>query len=393
MLKAVIFDMDGVIIDSEPMHARAVIAALEKIGLNITMDYVQNFIGRTAYSMCQQIIKDFQLNNTPEELLELNNEMKRYFLKKEGHTVVPYVIDLIKDLHKNGAKLIIASSSSSEEICEVMDSLQIRKYFHDYISGMSVAHPKPAPDIFLAAAKRLGVQPNECIVIEDSYHGVTAARAANITCIGYANPNSGNQDLSQAAILVEGFDEVDHAFVKKIYEANNRPLTILTTDRLIIKELTLEDIPDLFHIYQQPGILEFLDDFTNNLDVELEKHKAYIQNIYDYYGYGLWGVFLKENNHLIGRCGIELKMLGDEEIYEIGYLLDTTYQGLGYAKEFVTNIINYCFIELNIPCITAIIDKNNVSSLHLAQKVGMIKAGECYRNNRECHRYSIEYHP
>ncbi len=388
MLKAVIFDMDGVIIDSEPMHSRATMLAMQKYNLNLTQDYIDNFIGSTTTVMCKKIIHDFNLNATCEELLKANDAMKKSLLKAEGHTIVPYVIDLIKDLHRNKMKLIIASSSSPQEIEEVIQSLNVSEYFCGYISGMSVPHTKPAPDIFIAAAEKLNVSTDECIVIEDSYHGVTAASTAGMLCIGYVNPNSGKQDLSKAAILIEGFDEVDYSFMNQIYKSHHDPAEILITNRFIIRELTLSDIPALFEIYHQSGVREYLDDITDYLETELEKHKAYFE-VYRYYGYGLWGVFLKDNNLLIGRCGIEYKILDQEEIYELGYLLSTNYQGLGYAQEFVNEVINYCFNQLGMKRIVAVIEKTNTRSIRLAEKLGMICYDESTRNHRECYKYEL----
>lgn len=392
MLKAAIFDMDGVIIDSEPMHARAAILALKKFNIDISLEYLHSFVGSTTYYMCEKMIEDFQIDTTPEALLQMNNDRKKYLLEKEGFTVIPYIIDLMKDLHNNGMKLIIASSSSADEIREVMHALDINQYFEGFVSGMSVAHPKPAPDIFLEAARCLNVKPEECIVIEDSSHGVSAAQAAGMTCVGFANPNSGNQDLHLADILVEGFDEVDYVLLRQIYQYHNELRTITTTDKFVIRELSAEDIPALYGMYRQAALREYLDDFTDTLEVEIEKHKAYINNVYRFYGYGLWGVFLKENGRLIGRCGIEFKKFEKEEIYELGYMLDIAYQGLGYAKEFVNRIIHYCFLELDIHCITAIIDKRNYRSIHLAQQVGMHEVGECMKNQKACYKYEITYH-
>ena len=392
MLKAVIFDMDGVIIDSEPMHTRAAILTLQKYNINISLEYVHTFIGSTTSYMCQKMTDDYKLNITPEELLESNLKMKAYLLEKEGHTVIPYIIDLMRDLHNNGIKLIIASSSPTSAIEEVMETLQIKDYFDGFVSGIMVNHPKPAPDIFLEATKRLGITPSECLVIEDSSNGVAAAETAGITCIGFVNPNSGNQDLRKATLLVEGFDEVDFEFINKVYQFDHmEPTTILTTEHFILRELTTRDIEELYPICQEPSIKEFLDDFDDLL-VEKEKQEAYIHHMYHFYGFGFWGVFFKDNGHLVGRCGIELKTLDGEEVYEIGYLLDPSYQGHGYAKEFVTETLNYCFTDLDIHRIVAVIDKNNIRSIHLAEQVGMCKYGECIKNHRNCFQYEITYH-
>lgn len=391
MLKAVIFDMDGVIIDSEPMHARAAVLALKRFNIDISYDYMNEFIGSTTYHMCSKMIQDFNIDTTPDELYNLNNEMKKSLLEAEGHTVIPYIIDLIKDLYANGMKLIIASSSPADVIEEVIESLKIKNYFNGYISGMQVERPKPAPDIFLEASKLLQQNPDECIVIEDSSNGINAAVAAGITSIGFVNPNSGNQDLRNATILVEGFDEVGYEFINKVYQYSHlEPITILTTERLIIRELSVDDIDSLFQICQNPKIREFLNDFNDSLEIEKEKYIAYIQNIYHFYGFGLWGVFLKESNQLIGRCGIELKTIDGTSEYEMGYLLDKPYQGQGYAREFTNAVINYSFHELQIPQIISIIDQRNIRSIHLANIVGMNKKGECIRNHHSCDIYMIK---
>ncbi len=398
MLKAVIFDMDGVIIDSEPLHARAAVLALQKYNLDVPLDYIYSFVGTTANSMCQTMINDFHIDAAPEELLAANDAIKELLLKEEGYTAVPYVLDLIKDLYEHGVKLIIASSSPAASIEYVMDFFQIRNYFEGYVSGTTVAHPKPAPDIFLEAAKQLGVNPQDCIIIEDSFHGVTAAAAAGIVSIGYVNPNSGNQDLKQCAILVEGFDEIDYHFIIQTYlHAYMLPATILTTERLLLRELSAEDVERLCMISNKPEISEYVTGIGSNVALEKAKHEAYIKNVYHFYGYGLWGIFTLEGQLLIGRAGIEYRRIHQEDIYEIGYFIDPEHQGKGYATESVSAILSYAFNTLALSKITAIIPKNNVRSQHLAEKVGMRRSGELTHQSRACYTYEINredaFHP
>ena len=393
MLKAVLFDMDGVIIDSEPQHARAAVLALKNFNINITIDYAYQFIGTTTYHMCKKIIEDFSLEATPEELLKANEEAKDQLTKAEGYVAIPYIVDLMKDLHSHGIKMMIASSSSKTSIQDVMRHLGIEDILDGYISGTSVAHPKPAPDIFLAAALQLGIAPSECLVIEDSYNGVTAAAAAGIPAIGYLNPNSGEQDLSKAVILIEGFDEVDYQFLDMVYQhAYMQPATILTTERLILRELSIEDMDSLYNICCKSGIREYVMELSDNLVEEKLKHKAYIRNVYHFYGFGLWGVYLKETNQLIGKCGIEYKVIGQEPCYELGYLIDTTYRRMGYAKESVLATIRYGFQKLGMDKIVAVIDKENYPSRLLAEKIGMSLCGEIMRNQRNYVTYVIREH-
>lgn len=391
MLKAVLFDMDGVIIDSEPQHARAAVLALQKYNVNISIDYAYQFIGTTTYHMCKKMIEDFSIEATPEELLQANEEMKDYLSQTEGYVAIPYIVDLMKNLQSHGVKMMIASSSSGKSIMDVMQFLKIDDILNGYISGTTVAHPKPAPDVFLAAAEQLGVDPSDCIVIEDSYNGVTAATAAGIVSIGFLNPNSGNQDLSRAAILIEGFDEVDYHFIDKVYQhAYLQPATILTTERLILRELTTEDNNTLCDICNKPGISEHLADYSGDIMNERSKLEAYIKNVYHFYGYGLWGVFLKETNQLIGKCGIEYKTLNQNAVYELGYLIDTDYQNFGYASEAVTATIRYGFQRLGIDRIIAAIEKSNIRSVHLAKKIGMKQTCEVIRDQCVYSIYEIE---
>lgn len=218
MLKAIIFDMDGVIIDSEPQHAKAGVLAAKKFGADIDESYCYKFIGTTTYYMCQCIVEEFNLSISAKELLEENEYQKKLLVKTEGYIPVPHVIDLIKSLYENGLDLIIASSSPMHEIKSAIESLNLTKYFKEYVTGMSVKNPKPAPDVFLKALDVIHASSEEAIIIEDSMNGCLAAKAANIPCIAIINPNSGKQDLSSAGILVESFEEVDFSFVKGIYD-------------------------------------------------------------------------------------------------------------------------------------------------------------------------------
>ncbi|MBP1756550.1 MAG: HAD-superfamily hydrolase, subfamily variant 3, partial [Firmicutes bacterium] len=104
---------------------------------------------------------------------------------------------------------------------------------------------------------------------------------------------------------------------------------------------------------------------------------------------GLWGIYTKESNRLIGRCGIEYKAQNQEDIYELSYLLDPDYQGQGYASEAVLATIQYGFDQLGIPRITAFVQKNNVRSQQLALRIGMVKNEEEAIDQRECYRYDI----
>ncbi|MFW5632828.1 MAG: HAD family hydrolase, partial [Acetivibrio ethanolgignens] len=141
MLKAVIFDMDGVIIDSEPIHNQATILTLQELGVTLTMDYLNQFIGTTAAYMFDKIREDYQLSVSTEELINNDRITVKKLFEKEGMTPLPGVIELIKELSHHGVKMAVASSSSLKRIEEVTKAFGIQKYFDKLVSGQDIAHP------------------------------------------------------------------------------------------------------------------------------------------------------------------------------------------------------------------------------------------------------------
>jgi haloacid dehalogenase superfamily, subfamily IA, variant 3 with third motif having DD or ED/haloacid dehalogenase superfamily, subfamily IA, variant 1 with third motif having Dx(3-4)D or Dx(3-4)E len=389
MLKAVIFDMDGVIIDSEPLHAKAAVITAKKFGIQVTIAYCYQFIGSTTSYLFETLIKDKNVELTVEELLEAYEQVKLQLIKEDGYPPLPGVIDLIKDLYKHGITLAIASSSTLNEIKSVTKSLGITKYFDKLISGTSVPNSKPSPDVFLLALKELGMNARDCIIIEDSMNGVIAADAASIACIGLLNPNSGKQDLSKASVLIENFEGIDHHYISDVLRRyHGEPVTIANTKRLIIRELAVSDIKDMYQIYQSQEVTEFVEDMNEYLDVEIEKHKAYIKNVYNFYGYGLWGVFSKDTKTLIGRSGIQNSMIDGKSEIELSYLLDINHWGYGYAIECTHAILNYAANVLQIPRVVAVIDKLNTRSIKVAERTGLIYEKDIVYNGRHCKLYS-----
>ena len=390
MLKAVIFDMDGVLVDSEPQHARAAVLALESLGYQITIDYCYGFIGSTTLHMLETMIKDYNITLSANELYDVYKETLDNLIKTEGYEPIPYTKELILDLYRSGIKLAIASSSSMKEITAVAEAFGIKEYFTKLISGTTVSHPKPAPDIFLKAADELGVNADECIIIEDSHNGVRAANSAGIPVIGFVNEHSGKQDLSSAAYLIEGFDEINTKFIETVYlHTLNLPVTIAVTDRLVIRELTVGDIPAMWQIYQNNEVKKYIPPISDTLEIEIEKHKSYIKNVYHFYGYGFWGIFDKNSGELIGKCGFKNSEINEKPVIEMGYMLDYCKWGYGYATESLLAILNYAFYSLKLETIVSVITPFNNRSVKTAQRIGMKKDREIIMDKNEYLLYVI----
>ncbi|OWZ83859.1 HAD family hydrolase [Natranaerobius trueperi] len=207
-IKAVIFDMDGVIIDSEPIHIEIEKKLIKKMGIELDSKQHESYIGMTMEALWEQIRSDFKLNYSVEELVENHKKEVYNYLASSALPLFPNIKNLILESKQNNLETAVASSSPKKIIELVVNKLDINCFFDYLISGEQVQKSKPYPDIFLQTAKQLRVSPNQCLVIEDSSNGVKAAKAAEMKCIGFQNPNSGNQDLSVADFIINSKDEV-----------------------------------------------------------------------------------------------------------------------------------------------------------------------------------------
>lgn len=211
--KAFIFDMDGVIIDSEPLHLKAKLEALQSFGLDVTAEslHYERYVGRSAKEFFQDIAAKFpECKASWLEMAEKKHEIYIDMLKNDD-TIQPIagIPELLARLKANDYKIGLGSSSIIPVVTMVLTRFGIIDYFQCITGGNEVPQTKPSPAIYLLAAERLGVEPANCTVIEDANAGVRAAKAAGMHCIAYLNPNSGKQDLSLADQLIKSYDEIN----------------------------------------------------------------------------------------------------------------------------------------------------------------------------------------
>ncbi|MDX1773510.1 HAD superfamily hydrolase (TIGR01509 family) [Oceanihabitans sediminis] len=218
MLKAVLFDMDGVIVDTEPLHYKAYYAMFKDFNLEVTDEMYQAFTGKSTINICKNLCAYFNLEADPKELVERKRfHFKDLFFNDPSLTLISGVLDLIKDYYNNGLTLVLASSASMTTINNVFTKFDLDQYFVAKLSGADLKASKPHPEIFINAAEASGFDRSECIVIEDSTNGIKAAYDAGIYCIGYDSFHSKNQDYSLANKVVSDFKEIHYNKIQHLF--------------------------------------------------------------------------------------------------------------------------------------------------------------------------------
>lgn len=204
---AVIFDMDGVIVDNAEFHKKAWREFCEKYGKHLSEDEMRSHIyGRTNRNTLKYI---FDRKMSDLEIVEYGEEKERIYraLYAPLLKTTPHLIDFLKLLQENKITTIIATSADKPNIDFVLDGLEIRKYFSNITDASEVKNGKPNPEVYLLAAKKIGFDPNCCIVIEDSVSGVRAGKAAGMKVIAITTTHTKNE-LGEADLIINDFSEL-----------------------------------------------------------------------------------------------------------------------------------------------------------------------------------------
>ena len=216
MLKAIIFDMDGVLVNSEPLHRKAYFDMFEEFNLSVSNKLYESFTGKSTSAICKELCAIFDLSISHEKLmLSKRKHFKTIFDNDPEFQMIDGALSLIKDYFYNNLTLILASSASMTNINRIFKKFDLDKFFKAKISGADLKESKPNPEIFIKAAKLSGFNKSECIVIEDSTNGVIASKSAGIYCIGFNSPNSKNQNYDKADLVVSNFNEIRFDYLNK----------------------------------------------------------------------------------------------------------------------------------------------------------------------------------
>ena len=205
--KVVIFDMDGVLLNSEPYYFKYLNKKFTQLNLSVTREEYDGFVGLPSRKVWTYLENTRGINLGIEDLMRHEEEEINSIFQQAPITHIQGVKDLLESLHSLEVKMNVASSSYRSTIELIIDRLGFDEYFKFLLSGTEVANGKPHPDIFLKSAELHNVKPSDCIVIEDSNNGLKGANKAGMISVGFRNPGSGQQDLSEADIVIDDFQK------------------------------------------------------------------------------------------------------------------------------------------------------------------------------------------
>lgn len=209
MIKAVIYDLDDLMVNSAPTHFKATDILLQKYGHKyeeLPGDLKTDFIGKRVIDVLKDIVEYFKIS---ADFNELYAERMQIFLALVRNELEP-MPGLFKSLKlfKNKYKIALASSGMRKYIEFVLEKFGIVDYFDAVISGDDVKIGKPSPETYIVACKKLGLKPDECVVFEDAAVGVASAKSAGCKCIAIKNPYTPPQDLSRADVILDSLDDI-----------------------------------------------------------------------------------------------------------------------------------------------------------------------------------------
>ena len=236
------------------------------------------------------------------------------------------------------------------------------------------------------------------LLLAGSAHTLALAAGTPVATIGYGSllvDDGTNETMSGATatdltadILVEGFDEVDVQFLDRIMKrAQGLPWITVITERCYLREITTDDLDDLYALYAQPGITDYVEPLYDRPQEE-QYTRDYIECMYRFYGYGMWLVYERENGALIGRAGFSHQDLGDEIVLEMGYIIGVPYQRQGYAMEVCEKLLAFAREHLSdFGSVNCFVEPGNTASLALLRRLEFTSYGTVVISGKEMLRY------
>lgn len=209
MIEAIIFDMDGTLVDTEPFNTEIEKSLFKLNKIEISEEEHQKYIGVASDAMWLEIAKRNKLQIPVSELIEQNHkESFRYLSEVEQIPIMPGLVELLEKFQDKKYLMAVASSSTPEIIDLILKKTNLKNYFQVIVSAQETGKSKPEPDVFLLTAEKLGIKPANCLVVEDSENGIKAAIAAGMTCVAYQSPDADPQKQKEADAVIRNYSQL-----------------------------------------------------------------------------------------------------------------------------------------------------------------------------------------
>ena len=220
IIKAILFDHDGTLVDSERAHFDMWRIVLNDYGKILTFDeYSQRYSGIPTKSNAVCIISDFSLSVSPDELVRKKNMLTEGYLDKQAFPMMPSASESILTFYQLGLKVAIVTGAGRSGVEATVRENDLEKYISAIVSGDDVEHSKPSPDCYLLAVQQLGLNVDDCVAIEDTENGIASAVSANIKCIAVVPLSTKMQCFNKANVVCCNLQEVTQ-FVSEKYQLN-----------------------------------------------------------------------------------------------------------------------------------------------------------------------------
>jgi HAD superfamily hydrolase (TIGR01509 family) len=208
-IKAIIFDLDGTLFDSEGFQMKGWVIPLKKYGIDLTKEQYLKYAGKQGEQIEEEIYKEYNLNLKKGELLSLKMDLLEQWFSTQKLVLMPFAKEVVEYFYNNSNyKLGLCSGGNVNEIMLKLKNNNFDHYFDAITGGDEVKIGKPHPDIYLLCAKKLGVEPNNCLAFEDTMYGLQSAKDAGMYCYTVPNEYSKNQDFSRADKVLKSLKDV-----------------------------------------------------------------------------------------------------------------------------------------------------------------------------------------
>lgn len=245
--------------------------------------------------------------------------------------------------------------------------------------------------VYVIREERAAALPvDTAILITDQMAGVRYAQRIGTGYLIYETQENRTLSFPEAECVLQTLEGIDYEFLNHMYERTKGiSWTILETKRCIVREIRVEDLKRLYEIYEAPSITAYMEGLYPDPKDEEEFTRAYIKNMYGFYGFGLWIVEERRSGLVIGRAGISIRDGFDN--LELGYLIAENFQRKGYAEEVCRAVIQYAHDYLGCEKLNAFIDARNTASVRLAEKLGFCHIGQNIIEQKTLERYQLLY--